>query len=118
MGGVCATAAWGEADLWTGFRGTFGADAVCETAASGHKARTATARGAKIRMKAISYGGFGNTVSDQSYIQGRRFLGSRRLGCRECGYTISETALIIFSVECYRAVPEFGNGAEADMRKA
>ncbi len=53
------------------------------------------------------YGGFGNTVSDQSSIQGRRFfhptdedlsvgtpvLGSRRLGCHLCGYAISETAL-------------------------
>jgi hypothetical protein len=53
MGGVCATTC-GGADLWTGFCGTFGADAVWEKAASGHKARMATARTAEQRMKEIS----------------------------------------------------------------
>ena len=32
-------------------------------------------------------------MSGRSYTQGRRSLGSRRLGGLECGYTISETAV-------------------------
>jgi hypothetical protein len=78
MGGVCATC--GGADFWTGFCGTFGAGSVCATAASGHKAKTATARARENRMTRIS----------------------------------SKT----FSVECYRAIPEFGNDAGAAKREA
>jgi hypothetical protein len=49
MGGVCATC--GGADLWTGFCGVFGDGAAWEMAKIGHKARTATAKGAEKRMK-------------------------------------------------------------------